>query len=1040
MLKKTIITLSIAAISTLSANDFNKDGIADLVFQNSNGYVKTWELDSTGAKVTERWLTNLGSTDWEICKDIIDLDNDGDVDILLQNKTNGYLKTLQMNGFALDSTKWTGNPDGEEWKVVGLSDIDNDNYPDIILQHSTSGYIKAFKMDVNSKGTSQWIGNPGSADWEVVKVTDVDNDGIVDIIMQSKSLGYVKAFKLASDFTATAKWVGNPGLDWKIEKIDDIDGDDIPDIIFQNETSGYIKAFKLASDFSNAAKWIGNPGSTDWDISEVSDVDGDGVEDIILRSNSLGYVKAFKLASDFSSTAKWVGNPGSSDWEIVSANDSTILFQSQSLSYLKAFDLSTTFASTVRWVGNPGDWNFIESEAVTTQNTPSKSQDLSGNITSDLTLTADTLWKLDGLVVVTNGATLTIEAGTTIAGYEGTGANTSYMIIDKSAKIMAEGTASSPITFTSTKVAVDGEDAAVGQWGGLTIIGHAGNSQVNPYEVNADYEADATDLTDNSGTLKHVKILNSGITLEQDKEINGLSLIGVGSGTTISDITVDLSDDDGVEIWGGTVNLSNVTITRCTDDYFDVDDGYAGTVTNLNITTTTGNAGIEMSGTTAATFDTFTITQNGSAKEGGIYFKKDSIGGHFLNGTVTDNVDDADNAYGAIYSKSADKASDTVDQANISFENVTLNGSATGSRFTGTSATTLEGIFDAGTNNTATTVTSTPSKSQDLSGNITSDLTLTADTLWKLDGLVVVTNGATLTIEAGTTIAGYEGTGANTSYMIIDKSAKIMAEGTASSPITFTSTKVAVDGEDAAVGQWGGLTIIGHAGNSQVNPYEVNADYEADATDLTDNSGTLKHVKILNSGITLEQDKEINGLSLIGVGSGTTISDITVDLSDDDGVEIWGGTVNLSNVTITRCTDDYFDVDDGYAGTVTNLNITTTTGNAGIEMSGTTAATFDTFTITQNGSAKEGGIYFKKDSIGGHFLNGTVTDNVDDADNAYGAIYSKSADKASDTVDQANISFENVTLNGSATGSRFTGTSATTLEGIFDADSTNTKN
>ncbi len=97
-------------------------------------------------------------------------------------------------------------------------------------------------------------------------------------------------------------------------------------------------------------------------------------------------------------------------------------------------------------------------------------------------------------------------------------------------------------------------------------------------------------------------------------------------------------------------------------------------------------------------------------------------------------------------------------------------------------------------------------------------------------------------------------------------------------------------------------------------------------------------------------------------------------------------------------------------------------------MSGTTAATFDGFNIVQNGSAKEGGIYFKKDNVGGHFLNGTITDNVDDT---YGAIHSASADGTSDTVDAANISFANVTLDGTSAGAQFTGTSAATLEGIY---------
>ena len=329
---------------------------------------------------------------------------------------------------------------------------------------------------------------------------------------------------------------------------------------------------------------------------------------------------------------------------------------------------------------------------------------------------------------------------------------------------------------------------------------------------------------------------------------------------------------------------------------------------------------------------------------------------------------------------------------------------------------------------TPTPVVQTPTDTT-LSGDITSNMTLTADKVWIIDGLVAVKNGATLTIEAGTTIAGLDGTGATTSYMIIDKGAKIMAEGTATNPIIFTSKK-AVDGGTPAVGQWGGLTIIGKAGNDQVKPYEVNSEFVADSSDLADSSGVLKHVKILNSGITMEQDKEINGLSFVGVGSGTIVEDITVDLSDDDGIEIWGGTVNLTNVTITNCTDDYFDIDDGYTGTVRNLNITVTGGNAGIEMSGTTSATFDGFNITITQSDKEGGIYFKKDGIGGHFKNGTITDNSDDG---AGAINSKGV------ADVANISFENVTLVGTSADDKITGDSASEIEAKFTAGSGNTK-
>ena len=274
--------------------------------------------------------------------------------------------------------------------------------------------------------------------------------------------------------------------------------------------------------------------------------------------------------------------------------------------------------------------------------------ELTGTL-GDLTLDPTKDYIIVGLVVVPNGVTLNIPAGTTLAGRTGTGISTSYMIVADGGTIIANGTATDPVTFTS-ETALLGGTAAVGQWGGLTILGKAANDQVSAYEVNTAYAASSTDLTDSSGTLTHVKILNSGITMEQDKEINGLSLIGVGSGTTISDITVDLSDDDGIEAWGGTVDMTNITISNCTDDHFDIDDGYAGTVTNMVINNTgTGNAGIEMSGTTHATFNNIDITlASGSVKEGGIFFKKDGAGGNFTDVTVTNNAATT-NTYGAIY-------------------------------------------------------------------------------------------------------------------------------------------------------------------------------------------------------------------------------------------------------------------------------------------------------------------------------------------------------------------------------------------------------
>jgi hypothetical protein len=327
-----------------------------------------------------------------------------------------------------------------------------------------------------------------------------------------------------------------------------------------------------------------------------------------------------------------------------------------------------------------------------------------------------------------------------------------------------------------------------------------------------------------------------------------------------------------------------------------------------------------------------------------------------------------------------------------------------------------------------------------VSGNITTNTTWTSNNVYELDGLVVVTDGAVLTIEAGTTIYGLPGSGTATSYMIIDTAgndvggtfapgARIIANGLPTNPVIFTSEAAYLGGEGAgAPGQWGGLTIVGNAKmDTQVGCYEVDTNYCPGTGQATDNSGLLRFVQINNSGITMATDKEINGLSLVAVGSGTSISNVTVNRSDDDCVELWGGTVNLSNITTNICTDDQFDTDDGYSGTVTNLTIYQDGGNAAIEMSGDTPnQTFNGVTITQVNSAKEGVLYFKESfGIGGSFSNVTICD--EDYDASYGVFHSNGSPLGSVTMN--NIDVWSSSLD-------FTGPSGTALQTIFNGCAT----
>jgi len=266
-------------------------------------------------------------------------------------------------------------------------------------------------------------------------------------------------------------------------------------------------------------------------------------------------------------------------------------------------------------------------------------------------------------------------------------------------------------------------------------------------------------------------------------------------------------------------------------------------------------------------------------------------------------------------------------------------------------------------------VTEAPAYSGELRGDITTDIRLVAENSpYKLAGnKVKIKDGATITIEPGVTVYGE-----STAYLIVTKGSKIVANGTAAEPIVFTS-EAAINGAPAGAGQWGGVTILGNAVTNEADSirYEVDesdADFAYGGTNDADNSGSLKYVQILNSGFAVAPDKEVNGLSLCGVGSATTVDNITVTDSGDDGIEIWGGSVALSNITITGAQDDSFDVDSGYHGIVTNLNVTQTEpGAALIEMTNggdatkqRTDWTLDGFTLTASANQKkEGGIYFK---------------------------------------------------------------------------------
>ena len=206
--------------------------------------------------------------------------------------------------------------------------------------------------------------------------------------------------------------------------------------------------------------------------------------------------------------------------------------------------------------------------------TPPVNTVLQGSLNSSMTLTADKQWTLKGYVYVPAGVVLTIQPGTTIVSdVTVKGA----LCIERGGQIIANGTASNPIVFTSGKA---NGSKAPGDWGGIVILGKAKTNRTSTpvIEGGLDRPYGGTDDNDNSGSLKYVRIEYAGIAAFANSEINGLTLGGVGRGTTLENIQIIYGNDDAYEFFGGTVDAKNLVAFGTADDDFDFDFGYSGRI------------------------------------------------------------------------------------------------------------------------------------------------------------------------------------------------------------------------------------------------------------------------------------------------------------------------------------------------------------------------------------------------------------------------------------------------------------------------------
>lgn len=228
---------------------------------------------------------------------------------------------------------------------------------------------------------------------------------------------------------------------------------------------------------------------------------------------------------------------------------------------------STTFcACSEDDNNNDNSNNDNNSEAV------ADGQTITGNVTSDMILGAGRTYYLNGKLQVKAPATLKIEKGVKlISRYND---NISYILIEQGAKIDAQGTAAEPIVMTS-------ERKEKGSWGGLHICGYAPTNAGSGKSEIGDANYGGSKAADNSGVLKYIRLEYTGFALDEEHEANGISFYGVGNGTQVSYVEAYKGGDDGLEFFGGTVNVDHAVAVSCKDDSFDWTEGWSGTASYL---------------------------------------------------------------------------------------------------------------------------------------------------------------------------------------------------------------------------------------------------------------------------------------------------------------------------------------------------------------------------------------------------------------------------------------------------------------------------
>nr|WP_321407104.1 hypothetical protein [uncultured Carboxylicivirga sp.] len=518
---------------------------------------------------------------------------------------------------------------------------------------------------------------------------------------------------------------------------------------------------------------------------------------------------------------------------------------------------------------------------------------MEGTLNEDYTLSMSQ-YQLTGAFIISEGVTLTIPEGTQIVAEAG--GTEVYVAVLMGGKIKINGTASNPVIMSSP-------NAVPGDWGGLTLCGKGvSTSGANSTAEVGGFIYGGDDNTDSSGSIEYLVIKGTGAQINEESQYNGVSFYTVGSGTTVNNLAVINGSDDGVEFFGGAVEVTNIFLQNNEDDAIDWTEGWSGSVTNAYIEHTIEGFSTAFEGDKENNNPTFTnITAISTTGGTALQFKSVSGGtitGLYLSGYAVDLDMKDGGELSAVQIQGADAdATLIVDETHKYLLN---------------SGKDAQPLDISGW----TWIDAEVAEVVELNGEVTGDVTLDASKYYRLSGAYIVQDGAKLTIPEGTKI--HADAGGTEVYIAVLMGGQIDIQGTNTNPVILSSA-------DANPGDWGGLTICGKGvTTSGANSVAEVGGFVYGGNDNTDNSGSITYLVIKGTGAQINEESQYNGVSLYAVGSGTTLENIAVINGADDGVEFFGGAAKVTNIYLENNEDDAVDWTEGWSGGIVNTYISHT--------------------------------------------------------------------------------------------------------------------